>query len=146
VTSQIVDLRARLANARNTEQRLLVLQRERTDKLSDVVNVEREISRVREEIERMEAQQKDMTNKVQFATIQLEMSEEYHAGIQTTLPSAAVRLWNASIEGYHGAAESVMGMALFLLRYGPVLLLWAVVLSPVALFVRRRRLQSVRQN
>jgi hypothetical protein len=138
VTSQIVDLRARLANARNTEQRLLALQRERTDKLPDVVNVEREISRVREEIERMEAQQKDMTNKVQFATIQLEMSEEYHAEIQTTLPSAATRLWNASIEGYHAATESVMGMALFFLRYGPMLLLWAMVLTPVVLLLRRR--------
>jgi len=138
VTSQIVDLRARLANARNTEQRLLALQRERTDKLPDVVNVEREISRVREEIERMEAQQKDMTNKVQFATIQLEMSEEYHAEIQTTLPSAGTRLWNASIEGYHAATESVMGMALFFLRYGPMLLLWAMVLTPVVLLLRRR--------
>ena len=49
-----------------------------------------------------------MTNKVQFATIQLQMSEEYHAEIQTTLPSAATRLWNAAIGGYHAAAESVM--------------------------------------
>jgi hypothetical protein len=65
------------------------------------------------------------------------MSEEYHAEIQTTLPSAATRLWNASIDGYHAATESVMGMALFFLRYGPMLLLWAMVLTPVVLLLRR---------
>ena len=48
VTSQYVDLQARLTNARNTEQRLTDLLRERTGKLPEVVEVEREISRVRE--------------------------------------------------------------------------------------------------
>jgi hypothetical protein len=137
VTSQFVDLQARLANARNTEQRLLKLQRERTDKLADVVNVEREISRVREEIERMVAQEKDMSNKVQFATIHLEISEEYRAQIQTPAPSSGTQLRNAAIDGYHAAVSSVLAVALFFLRYGPALLLWAVVLLAVALFARR---------
>jgi hypothetical protein len=143
VTSQYVDLQARLTNARNTEQRLLALQRERTDKLTDVVGVEREIARVREEIERMEAQRKDVFNKTQFATIQVELSEEYRAELQPSAPSAGTQLRNALIDGYHGALNSLLGLALFALRYGPALLLWAIVLVPVALLLRRR-LQDLR--
>ena len=137
VTSQYVDLQARLTNARNTEQRLTDLLRERTGKLPEVVEVEREISRVREEIERMQAQQKDMNNKVQFATIQVTVSEEYRAGIELSSPSAGTRLRNALIDGYHSAVESVLNAALLVLLFGPVLLLWSAVLIPVILLARR---------
>jgi hypothetical protein len=138
VTSQYVDLQARLTNARNTEQRLLSLQRERTDKLVDVVSVEREISRVREEIERMVAQQKDMSNRVQFATINLEVSEEYRAELQPNAPTAGAQLRNASIDGYQAAIQSVLSVALFLLRYGPALILWLAFLVPVVVVFHRR--------
>ena len=137
VTSQYVDLQARLVNARNTEQRLMTLQRERTGKLPDVVDVEREISRVREQIERMVAQQKDMANKAQFATIHIEMSEEYRAAIEPATPGAGVQLRNATIDGYHAALDSLLGVAMFLLRYGPALLLWSALLLPVLLLARR---------
>ena len=60
VTAQYVDLQARLANSRNTEQRLTDVLRERTGKLSDVLEVETEIARVRGEIESMEAERKTM--------------------------------------------------------------------------------------
>jgi hypothetical protein len=105
--------------------------------------VEREIARVREEIERMEAQRKDVFNKTQFATIQVELSEEYRAELQPSAPSAGTQLRNALIDGYHGALNSLLGLALFALRYGPALLLWAIVLVPVALLLRRR-LQDLR--
>jgi hypothetical protein len=137
VTSQVVDLRARLTNSRNTERRLLNLLRERTGDLSDVLNAEREVARVREEIERMDAQQKDILNKVQYAAIQVELIEEYHARIETALPSAGTQLQNAMIDGYHGVTESVLGFALFALRYGPILLLWTALVVPVALLLRR---------
>jgi hypothetical protein len=142
VTSQYVDLQARLDNARNTEQRLLTLLRERTGKLPEVVEAEREISRVREQIERMQAQQKDMNNKVQFATIQFEVSEEYRAEIDSAIPSAGTRLRNALIDGYHGALESILKTALAVLLYGPVLLVWSAMLLPVALLARRVLIRS----
>ena len=81
VTSQYVDLQARLANARNTEQRLTDLLRNRTGKLSDVLEVEQELDRVRGEIEQMEAERKNMANQVSFATL--------NATITGGLPSPA---------------------------------------------------------
>jgi len=146
VTSQYVDLQARLNNARSTEQRLLALQRERTDKLIDVVSVEREISRVREEIERMEAQRKDVFSKTQYATIIVEVSEEYRAEIQPSAPASGTQLRNALIDGYHGALGSVLALAMLILRYGPALLLWLAVLLPVAFLIRRRLRSLIRAN
>jgi hypothetical protein len=82
-------------------------------------------------------------NKTQFATIQVELSEEYRAAIEPSTPSAGTQLRNAMIDGYHTALESLLALALFVLRYGPALLLWSVVLVPIALLLRRR-LQGLR--
>src|SRR5262249_30169565 len=75
VTQQYVDLQARLANSKHTEQQLTDILRQRTGKLSDVLAVEMQISRVRSEIERMEAQRKTMKNQVDFATLNLTVTE-----------------------------------------------------------------------
>jgi hypothetical protein len=79
VTSQYIDLDARLANARNTEQRLTDLLHQRTGKLADVLAVELELGRVRGEIERMEAEKKGLTNRVDFATVNITVREDYQA-------------------------------------------------------------------
>src|SRR5437762_13075852 len=92
ITSQYVDLTARLANARNSEQRLLALLRDRAGDLKDVVEMEREIASVRGGIERMEAQEKDFNNKVQFVTIQLELSEEYRSQLEPSQPSTGTQI------------------------------------------------------
>lgn len=54
VGEEFTDISARVANARRLEQRLIELLATRTGKLSDVLDIERELARVREEIERME--------------------------------------------------------------------------------------------
>lgn len=54
VGEEFTDITARVANARRLESRLIELLATRTGKLSDVLEIERELARVREEIERME--------------------------------------------------------------------------------------------
>ncbi len=54
ITDAFTDLAARLANARHLEQRLLKLVDERTGGVSDLLEVERELARVRGEIEAAE--------------------------------------------------------------------------------------------
>ena len=128
VTSQYVDLRARLDNSRNTERRLTDLLNQRTGKLSDVLQVEQELDRVRGEIEQMEAQRKTMANQVSFSTLTLAVSEEYKAQLEAVPPTTGTRLWNAAVEGYRGMVDGVVSVILFLLSSGPSLLLWAAVL------------------
>ena len=139
VTQQYVDLVARLSNARNTEQRLIQVLRENTGRVSDILQVEKEIARVREEIERMEAQRKNLETQVSFATLEFRLSEEFKAQFQAP-PSMARRLWNEFVEGCRSAFDSAFGLALFILGYGPSLLLWfAILFFPIRFAWRRLR-------
>jgi hypothetical protein len=138
VTSQYVDLQARLSNARNTEQRLTDLLRNRTGKLSDVLEVEQELDRVRGEIEQMEAERKNMSNQVSYATLNATIAEDYKAQLQVVPPSTSTRLSNAAVEGYRSMADGVVSLALFLLSTGPSLLLWGVVLFLPARLIWKR--------
>ncbi len=128
VTSQYVDLQARLANARDTERRLTDLLRDRTGKLSDVLDVEREASRVRGEIEQMEAERKTMSSQVTFASLNATITEDYRSELQVVPPSTTTRLSNAAIEGYRNVTDGILSFVLFLLSSGPTLLVWGIVL------------------
>jgi hypothetical protein len=138
VTSQYVDLQARLSNARNTEQRLTDLLRNRTGKLSDVLEVEQELDRVRGEIEQMEAERKNMSTQVSFATLNATITEDYKAELQVVPPSTSTRLSNAAVEGYRSMVDGVVSLALFLLSNGPTLLLWGAVLFMPARLVWKK--------
>jgi hypothetical protein len=128
ITSQYVDLEARLANSRHSEQRLTDLLANRTGKLSDVLDVENEIERVRGDIESMEAQRKSFRNQVDFATISLTITEDYRAQLQVVPPSTTTRLVNAGVAGYRSLADSFLSVALFCLESGPTLLVWLAIL------------------
>jgi anti-sigma factor RsiW len=143
VTSQYVDLQARLGNSRNTEERLTDLLRNRTGKLSDVLEVEQELSRVRGEIEEMEAERKTMANQVSYATLNATITEDYKAELQVVPPSTSTRLGNAAIEGYRSMVDGVVSLALFLLSTGPSLLLWAAVLFLPGRLIWKKMRRSV---
>jgi hypothetical protein len=128
VTDQMVDLDARLTNARNTEKRLTEVLRTRTGDLADVLAVERETARVREEIERLDAQRKNLEQRVSYATITLTVSEERQAQLGARILPIRAQLRNAFVEGVQVAYESVIAVAIALLRMSPFLLLWTIVL------------------
>ncbi len=135
VTAQFVDLEARLANARNTESRLTELLRDRTGKLSDVLEVEQQVSRVRGEIEEMEAQRKSLTNLVEFATVTVRMTE----GHKST--ATLGRLDDAAVEGAERAAHGIIAAVVLLLSYGPGLAILAAGLYFAVRLARGSRLK-----
>ena len=145
VTQQHADLLARLKNSRETEQRLQDVLRTRTGKVKDVLEVEEEIARVRGEIEQMEAEQKTLEHRVEFATVDLKLAEEYKAQLNTPAPSVLMQLRNAAVNGFRNAFESLLALVLFLAESGPSLLLWLILLGiPAWWFWKRyRRSQSL---
>ena len=134
VTAQFVDLDARLANARNTEQRLTDLLRQRTGNLADVLAVEKELDNTRGEIERMEAEEKSLTNRVEFANLTVTMTEG-----STVRPDASTlaRFRRAAIDGYQSLVGGIVVVALFLLAWAPSILLWGGLLYLAYHGVRR---------
>jgi anti-sigma factor RsiW len=135
VTQQHADLVARLKNSRETEQRLQAILVQRTGKISDVLSVEQEIARVRGEVEQMEAEQKNLEHRVDFATIDLKLAEEYKAQLGSSATSVSTQLHNALVTGYKSAAESLLGLVLFFVEYGQVLVLWFAILAMPAWLV-----------
>ena len=142
VTDHIVDLDARLVSARATEQRLKELLQTRTGKLSDVLEVERELTRVRLDIERLDAEKTNVGRRVSYATIDITISEERKAGLEAGPLSLTTRIRIAAADGIEAALESVAVMTLFLLRAGPTLLIWGLVIAAGWLLVRRFRLKA----
>ena len=137
VADQLVDLGARLKSARATELRLTELLRNRTGKLSDVLDVERELERVRVEIERLDAETTNIGRRVSYATVTIEIVEERKAGLIPGPLSLASRFRIAASDGLESALESVTGALLFLLTAGPFLVLWSVVLGSAWFIIRR---------
>jgi anti-sigma factor RsiW len=128
VTKRYVDLAARLKNSRATEERLLGVLRNNTGKVKDVLEVENEIARVRGQIEEMEADQRALQSRIDFATITLSVTEEYKASLNAAPSSIGRRLHNAFVAGYHGVVENVIGLLAWALESGPTLVLWAALL------------------
>jgi hypothetical protein len=138
VTQQHTDLVARLRNARETEQRLQAILQERTGKVQEVLQVEEEISKTRGEIERMEAEQKVLEHRVNFATVQLQLAEEFKAQLNGASASVGTRVRNAFVNGLGNAGDNLLAILLFLEEYGPVLLVWFAVLGAPAWLVWKR--------
>jgi hypothetical protein len=75
VGEEYVDVQARMVNARRLEARLIDVLARRTGKLSDVLDVERELARVREEIERYEGRLRYLRTRVAVSTLTLTVHE-----------------------------------------------------------------------
>jgi len=76
VTKVYFDTDARLKNAHVMEQRLIDMLNTKTGKVSDLLQVEKELGRVREEIEKMQGDLKYWDSQVQFATVTIALAEK----------------------------------------------------------------------
>ena len=130
VTQRSADLDARLSNARASEVRLKDVLKNRTGRLSDVLDVEREIARVRGEIEQMEAERKHMDGRIAYATVNVELTSERKAEAVTGSLSISTRLRNALVDGFAAAVEHAISLAVFAAEVLPTLVLWLVILGP----------------
>ncbi|MSQ12069.1 MAG: DUF4349 domain-containing protein [Dehalococcoidia bacterium] len=89
VTEQFIDLKARLQSAQREELSLLSLL-EKADTVSDILVIERELTRLRSEIERLQGQINFLERRLDLATISVSLAEEFEdAG---TPPSASLTL------------------------------------------------------
>jgi hypothetical protein len=74
VTTQIVDTEARLKNLRQQEAMTQKIM-ERSGSVKDILAVSKELAVVREQIERLDAQVKNLKSQVAFSTITLSLEE-----------------------------------------------------------------------
>jgi hypothetical protein len=77
VGEEYVDVSARVTNAKRLEERLVNLLATRTGKLDDVLAVERELARVREEIERYEGRMRFLRTRAAVSTLSITVHEPF---------------------------------------------------------------------
>src|SRR4051812_27737279 len=75
VGEEFVDVTARVTNSKRLEERLITLLANRTGKLEEVLRVERELARVREEIERYEGRLRYLGARVAMSTLTITVHE-----------------------------------------------------------------------
>lgn len=102
VGEEFTDISARAVNGRRLEQRLIELIATRTGKLSDVLDIERELARVREEIERMEGRLRYLQAHAAVSSLSIQVHEAPpivgDEGSLAVLGEAFRQAWRNSIE------------------------------------------------
>lgn len=110
VGEEFVDITARLANARRLEARLLDLLANRTGRLEDVLAVERELARVREEIERYEGRLRYLSTRVATSTIVAALHEKapiVAAPGTNVIGNAFLTMWRNFVRFVAGLIEAL---------------------------------------
>jgi hypothetical protein len=102
VGEEFVDVTARAANAKRLENRLVDLLATRTGKLEDVLAVERELARVREEIERYEGRLRFLKTRVAMSTLTITVHER--APLVSATPGQ-----NVILEAFKNAWRNFVG-------------------------------------
>jgi hypothetical protein len=127
VTDQLVDNEARLRNLRKQESTLLKIM-ERSGSVGDVLKVANELSNVRQNIERLDAQLKSLRSRVAYSTITLTL-EEAIAGIPPARPlgSDVRETWNQATHSLGELTTSLIRLAIWLAVFSPFLLVLVAV-------------------
>lgn len=137
VTDQVTDLKARLTNARAQEKRVLELMATRTSGLGEVLEAEKELARIRETIERLDAQDRAIGARVSYATVRVSIVPHAVPAFRTPGKSIA----HAAETGLKGAAAFFVYAAMAVVTVGPTLLPFALLVVAV-MFVMRRRAEA----
>jgi len=137
VSEEFMDLSVRLVNYKRQEKALLALF-ERTGKVLDILEVERELSRVRTEAERIEGRLRAMKSKIDYSTINVSFSQ-----VRATVPAAATSFldvikgaWSAALTALAGLFSAVLVSLVWLIVFVPVGL---SIIAVIWLIVRRIR-------
>jgi Domain of unknown function (DUF4349) len=113
IGEEFVDITARVNNAHRLEDRLIALLATRTGKLQDVLAVERELARVREEIERYEGRLRYLKTRVATSSLSVTIHEPLpilgrHPG-QNPIVAAIRQAWRNFV-GFIAAGIAVSGI------------------------------------
>jgi hypothetical protein len=132
ISEQYVDLEARLKNAQASEARLKQMY-QRAGDIEDVLEVEKELTRVRGDIESFMAKKRNWDILTEMVTIKISLREP-----SASLPSSH-RFWRPVVSAFGEALEGISASLHALIIIVGFLLPWLVVLSPLLYFVVRRK-------
>ena len=144
VAAQLVDLQARVRNLRKSEEALLEIM-ERSGSIPDVLEVSRELSTIREAIERQDAQSTALQSRVAYSTISLSLiSTQPLATTTSPVGETLNQTWQTATSSAKTVGVSLLQLTLWLLVFSPYIGL--LVLGGWAGQRYRRRHQSAAEQ
>lgn len=122
VTEEYIDVDARVKAKKVLEARYLELLK-KASKVSEMLEIERELANVREEIESHEGRLKYLQNHVSMSTVNIEFYKktDVQGGVTVSYGS---KMWNALKSGFNGISAFFIG----------VLYMWPLIIILVAVF------------
>ncbi|UGV40697.1 DUF4349 domain-containing protein [Methanococcoides orientis] len=129
VTEEYIDVEARLSNMEKQEQRLQEIL-EMATTVEEVLEVEKELGRVRGEIESLTGRLNYLNDRIDFSTISVSVSE----------PRNITHSWglrDALSDSVRGFIASVNGIIIFIGIALPILI-FVTIVGSAAIFVKRR--------
>ena len=128
VTEEYIDLTTRLKTKRKLEARYLEILQKAT-KISEILEIEKQISAIREEIEAKEGQLKYLENRVSESTVTIEFYKTI-AQKEGVKASYGSKIWAAIQSGFFSLSEFLISI----ISLWPFIILFCV----IAYFIRRR--------
>ena len=105
---------------------------QKASKVSEILEIEKQLAAVREEIESMEGRLKYLQNQVSMSTLSIEIYTKTALDSGVTV-SYGSKMWNAIKSGFNGISAFFIGL----------LYIWPLILILVALFfIIRKRLKK----
>lgn len=140
VTKEFADLESKLAVRQQAAARVRELLRQQTGNLKEVLEAEKELTRLQEEIEGFEGERRFTRHQVRFVTLRVSVEEP------ETLSLTRASSWSVLREAVAGAALLLAESLATLLRVLLALLPWALVIALAAWLVRLRRRSTVPES
>jgi hypothetical protein len=128
VTEEFIDIESRLKTKKVLESRYLELLK-KANKISEILEIEKQISEIREEIESKEGRLKYLNSQVSMSSVSIKFykTQANNGGVTVSYGS---KIWNSIVSGFN----SVSTFFLFLLQIWPFIL----ILVASIIFYRRR--------
>jgi len=128
VTEEYIDIDARLKAKKVLESRYLELLK-KANKITEMLEIEKQLSAIREEIEAKEGQLRYMQSRVSMSTITIEFYKTVANESGATV-SYGTKIWTAITSGFNGFSSFFIG----LLSIWPFLIMFVT----AAYFIRKR--------
>ena len=141
VTEQLIDLEVRISNAAQSVANVRDFMG-RTENLNELVTLESELTRRQTELERLEAQQRNLSDRVALSTITVEVVPT--ASVPVVVDEPAEGIGDAFATGWDAFVAILFALGFILAVLAPFLAVAALIVALGWLFTRSRTTPATR--
>jgi len=132
VTEEFVDIQARLKTKKELEQRYIDLLKKAT-RVSEILEIEREIGYLRADIESVEGRLKYLTDRVGYSTMTITFYKKTHSGIN---------FGQQFINGFKNGFNAFIWVLVGIVNLWVFILLFFIILLLIRRYIKRRRIKK----